>query len=128
MKTTEIAAMLEAKGLTSADKHDCVLAILGQRVRVAELREDKNGQVSVLSGETTLDMAKKMLEELPDNHNLGIYNVCLGKDYDCDEFLAFVSHVAKAKNFSLVLTHGHRSSKAVFDDLLKVVSSNAKPQ
>ena len=46
------AAMLEARGMTSPDKHDLNLAVLGDRVRVAEVGvDDVTGGVKIIAGE-----------------------------------------------------------------------------
>lgn len=106
--------------LTSPDKHDTIIAVLGHRVRVAELAEDSEGKVQILLGETTLKRAKRMLSELPDNHNLGMYNICLGMDHRCHDFIRLIEATAKAKNFNLVITMSHRPNRDVFNDFFRV--------
>jgi len=56
----ETAAMMEARGYTSPTKHDLVIVVLGDRVRVAEV-DAEDGRVKAVSGETSLEKARLML-------------------------------------------------------------------
>jgi hypothetical protein len=44
-------AMYEERGMTSPDKHDLIIAILGDRVRLAEVGvDDETGRVKIMAG------------------------------------------------------------------------------
>jgi hypothetical protein len=128
MTAQEAAAMFEARGLTSTDKHDLSIAVLGNRVRIAEVGVDEEtGRVKVVAGETDIQTAKAMLSTLPVNHNLGIVDVVLGQGYDCDEFLAFIRQQASVKNFSFTTMHGPRSAQQAFDHFYEALG-DTEPQ
>jgi hypothetical protein len=122
MSIAEAAAVFEARGMTSPDRHDLIIAVLGRRVRVAEVGVDnETGRVKVMAGETSLEAAMRMFGSLPAKHNLGMVSMSPGQDHDCGQFLTFVRQQAQRKNFSLVTMHGARSAKDVFNGFFKTL-------
>jgi hypothetical protein len=77
----EVAALMEAKGYTAPDKHDLLMATLGNRARIAEVGA-QDGFVKVKFGETTIEKAKLMLSTMSDKHNIGFVSIALGRDFD----------------------------------------------
>ena len=105
-----VAAMLEARSITSPDKHDLIIATFGDRVRIAEVGAVER-HVETWSGETSLEEVKRMLSTLPERHNIGLVTVLLGTDCDWDGFPTFVGEQAKRRNFSF-RHHAHASHLA----------------
>ena len=112
----------EARGLTSPDKHDMLLAVFGDRVRVAEVGATERG-VETRMGESMVSDIERMLTDLPEGHCLGMLNVSIGADYDCDAFLAFVKRQAELKGFTFmtVFASDRRSSKDIFDGFFDAI-------
>jgi hypothetical protein len=121
MGAVEAAAMFEARGMTSPDKHDLLMVPFGDRVAVAEIGVNEAGRAETRAGESTMALARHMLSTLPAGHNLGIVSVTLGRDYQCDEFLAFVREQSIAKGFSFTTMHGPLTSRETFDNVFRAL-------
>jgi hypothetical protein len=111
-----IAKMWEDRGYTSPDKHDLLMACLGQRVRVAEIRQRPapDNRIEVGLGETTLAKIKQMICSLPDTHHLGIVTVAIGKG-NSYRLVEFLTKQAKLKNFTIMSAIGPLTEKEIFD-------------
>ena len=65
-----VAAMFQEQGYTSPNRHDMIIAVLGDSVRVAEVGT-VDGQVAVFAGESSLRDVEKMFSEMPDDNSIG---------------------------------------------------------
>jgi hypothetical protein len=110
-----VAALWEDKGYTGPDRHDVLLAQFGQRVRVAEVGQDPGEPVKVMCGETTLRRIKRLFQRLPNDHNLGIVQIAIGKTASY-ELVNFLKQQARVKNFTVVSLIAPRSAEEIFDD------------
>lgn len=108
------AALLEARGVTSPERHDLILVKFGARVRVVEVGA-RNGRVKAKFGETSVGKIQRMLASLPPDHNVGLVSVVIGRDFVPDSFLRFVRKQAQRRNFSLMTSTSPRPTKEVFD-------------
>jgi hypothetical protein len=89
-----LAVLWEEKGYTGPDRHDMLLAQLGERVRVAEVGQDgPDDPIKVMCGESTPRQVRRMFREVPDDHPLGIVHVMLGKGAASD-LLHFITQQA----------------------------------
>jgi hypothetical protein len=119
-----VAAMLEARGITSPDRHDLIIATFGERARIAEVGAVER-HVETWSGETSVEEVKRMLSTLPEGHNIGLVTVLLGTDCDWDGFPTFVGEQAKRKNFSLATMLTPRTSQEIFNSFFQALGDVA---
>jgi hypothetical protein len=103
------------------NRHDLLIAIPGDRVRVAETEVDEEtGKIAGRAGETDIQSAREMLSTLPTNHNIDVVTVLPGKGHDCGAFLTFAQNQAKVKDFGLTMAFRPRPAQQIFDGFYEV--------
>jgi hypothetical protein len=122
-----LAALFEARGLTSPDRHDFVLVRLGQRVRISEIAEIC-WRAEARVGETTLSHAKRLFRTLPTDHQVGLVHLVVGTDDSGGEFASFLGQQARRHNFGFSMMIAPRPTRDVFDGFFSAVGLNLEVQ
>jgi len=105
---------------TTKDKHDLLVAKLGNRINVIELAEI-NGRAQMIGGESRVPKFKAMIKNLPDNHRLGLVQIIVAANGQGSGFIAFLAEQSTKKKFNLltVVAPPSRTAKDIFNDFLK---------
>jgi hypothetical protein len=122
-----VAAEWEARGLTSPDKHDMIVAQFGQLVRLAEIGQAPDQDVEMRYSEIALPSFEYIFRELPADHGLGLVNILLGQGATFD-LLQFLTQQAKVKNFSVTSLTASRTAKQIFEGFFLTLTGEANLQ